>query len=65
MWAENFKKMDPFGCGILHKSDKVDGYFPIPLIRIVFALRSSEKKLSHMTYSSVSDGASSLDGGQP
>lgn len=35
---EIFKNMDPFKCGLLQDSDCVDGNFPIPIIRIVFAL---------------------------
>ena len=42
--AEILKKMDPFACGLLHESDKVDGYFPIPFIHIVFALCTNKQK---------------------
>jgi hypothetical protein len=63
--ARIFKKMDPFECGLLHKCNKVDGYLPTPLIRIVFALCGNEEKLDHMAYSSEPDGASSLSGGRP
>jgi hypothetical protein len=63
--AEIFKKMDPFACGLLHESDKMNGHFPIPLIRVVFAL-CGKPEFVHMTYSSPSNGASSLaDTGQP
>ena len=63
--AEIFKKMDPFACGLLHESDNVDGYFPIPLIRVVFAL-CGKPEVVHMKYSSPSKGALSLvDGGLP
>jgi hypothetical protein len=64
-WAEIFKKMDPFACGLLHKSDKMDGHFPILLIRVVFVL-CGKPEFVHMTYSSPSNSASSLvDMGQP
>jgi len=63
--AEIFTKMDPFACRLLHRSNKVDGYFPIPLIHVVFAL-CGKPEVVHMKYSSPSKGASSLvDGGLP
>jgi hypothetical protein len=36
--GEIFKNMNPFKCGILQKSDHLNGNFKIPIIRIVFAL---------------------------
>jgi hypothetical protein len=57
--AEIFQKMDPLGCGLLPKSAQVDGRFPIPIIRIVFALSSKEPAVTHKTYSSASKGTSS------
>ncbi|KAI0290187.1 hypothetical protein B0F90DRAFT_1820517 [Multifurca ochricompacta] len=36
-----FKEMDPFKCGLLDESDKQDGRFPIPLIRIFFSFSCS------------------------
>jgi hypothetical protein len=60
--AENFQKMDPLGCGLLLESDQVDGKFPIPIIRVVFALCNSKAPaVTHKTYSSPSEGASSVD----
>jgi hypothetical protein len=65
--AEIFQKMDPFGCGLLLEPDDVDGKFPIPIIHIIFALCSSkEPAVTHKTYSSASEGVSSVDDdGQP
>jgi len=63
---EIFKKMDPFACGLLHNSDCVDGNFPIPIIRIVFALCHGESVpsgVTRMTYTSPSLGSSYLDDG--
>jgi hypothetical protein len=60
--AKIFQKMDPFGCGLLLESDQVDGKFPIPIIRIVFALCSSKAPaVTRKTYTSPSEGASSVD----
>jgi hypothetical protein len=62
-----FKKMDPFKCGLLKDSDKVDGRFPIPIIRIVFSLSAPGKPaLTRKTYKLPSEGAKILgEGGQP
>jgi hypothetical protein len=57
--AEIFKKMDPFACGLLDKSDD----FHISIIRMVFALCSKEAGVIPMEYSSPSEGASSIDSG--
>jgi hypothetical protein len=59
--------MGPFDCGLLDASE-VRGRFSIPIIRIVFALRGKERTVTHMEYSSPSEGArsSSFDqNGQP
>jgi hypothetical protein len=53
--ADLFKQMDPFYCGLLNKSDVP--YFSIPIIRIVFALRGNQSEVTHMKYSSPSEGA--------
>jgi hypothetical protein len=55
--ADMFLKMDPFTCGLLDKSD-VDGYFRIPIIRIVFSLRGEGAVVTPMRYSTPSEGAS-------
>lgn len=55
-----FKKMDPFTCGLLGL-DNLSGPFPIPIIRIVFALCSKESVVTHQTYSSPSEGASRVN----
>ncbi|KAH9021093.1 hypothetical protein EDB83DRAFT_2320509, partial [Lactarius deliciosus] len=60
-----FKKMDPFKCGLLGDSDKVNGRFPIPIIRILFSLMSSEKNLTQMMYEVPTDGAEDLKDGRP
>ncbi|KAH9176091.1 hypothetical protein EDB89DRAFT_1882102 [Lactarius sanguifluus] len=64
--AEIFRKMDPFDCGLVTGPDF---YFPIPIIRIVFALNGKENKdlgVTRKTYTSPSDGALSTDrGGRP
>ncbi|KAH9030051.1 hypothetical protein EDB85DRAFT_1891783 [Lactarius pseudohatsudake] len=64
--AQIFKKMDPFACGLL-SLDKLERRFPIPIIRIVFALCSSKASgVTHKTYSSPAMGASYVDeNGQP
>jgi hypothetical protein len=60
--ANHFQKMDPFQCGLIDKSDD-NSLFPIPIIRIVFALRGNQSKVTYMRYSSPSKGAllASLD----
>jgi hypothetical protein len=65
---EMFKKMDPFACSLLNNSDKVNGRFPIPIIRLVFLIAKKEEKsaVTHKTYNSPSDGATSLgEDGRP
>ncbi|KAI0247841.1 hypothetical protein BJV78DRAFT_1285209 [Lactifluus subvellereus] len=59
--AELFQKLDPFQCGLLHKSDLggSNRRFPIPIIRIVFALRGKQSTVTPMRYSSPSEGANS------
>ncbi|KAH9015441.1 hypothetical protein EDB83DRAFT_2321310 [Lactarius deliciosus] len=64
-YASIFKKMDPFKCGLLGDSDKVNGRFPIPIIRILFSLMSSEKNLTQMMYEVPTDGAEDLKDGRP
>ncbi|KAH8983003.1 hypothetical protein EDB86DRAFT_3085749 [Lactarius hatsudake] len=59
-----FKKMDPFKCGLLGDSDKVNGWFPIPIIHILFSLMSSEKTLTQMMYEVPTDGAEDLKDGR-
>ena len=54
--ANHFQKMDPFHCGLIDKSDD-NSLFPIPIIRIVFALRGNQSKVTYMRYSSPSKGA--------
>jgi hypothetical protein len=56
--ARLFRKMDPFDCGLLDAD--VVGCFPIPIIRIVFALRGTQRKVTHMT-SSPEGGSSSSE----
>ncbi|KAI9445890.1 hypothetical protein H4582DRAFT_1901738 [Lactarius indigo] len=49
--AEIFQNMDPFKCGLLDDSDKVNGRFPIPIIRILFSLsinKSEEPSFTQM-----------------
>ncbi|KAH9016325.1 hypothetical protein EDB84DRAFT_1276909 [Lactarius hengduanensis] len=61
--AKIFRKMDPFDCGLVTGPDF---YFPIPIIRIVFALGGKESGVTRKTYTSPSDGALSVDrGGRP
>jgi hypothetical protein len=56
-----FRKMDPFKCGLLNESDKEDGRFPIPLIRIVFSLAgTTDPHLTRAVYKEPSDGAETL-----
>ena len=63
--AAIFKKMDPFACGLLEHDPHYEN-FPIPIIRIVFALCSNESEFTLKTYSSPLEGASYLDDdGQP
>ncbi|KAI0253034.1 hypothetical protein BJV78DRAFT_235120 [Lactifluus subvellereus] len=59
--AKLFRKIDPFEWGLLDKSDldKSSGRFPIPIVRIVFALRGKQTTVTPMSYSSSSKGASS------
>jgi len=59
---EVFKKMDPFGCSLLNDSDKVEGRFPIPIIRLVFLIAKKEgnSTVTQKIYNSPSDGATSL-----
>ncbi|KAI0255371.1 hypothetical protein BJV78DRAFT_761181 [Lactifluus subvellereus] len=65
--ADLFQKMDPFQCGLLDKSDRNVRPFSIPIIRIVFALRGNQAMVTHMRYSSPSEGAfpTGLDNGEP
>jgi hypothetical protein len=58
--AELFRRMDPFECGLFRKSDLDESShrFPIPIIRIVFALRGKQSNITP-GYSSPSEGASS------
>lgn len=64
---ELFKKMDPFGCSLLNNSDKVNGRFPIPIIRLVFLIAKKKHfAVTRKTYNSPSDGATSLgEDGRP
>jgi hypothetical protein len=56
-----FRKMDPFKCGLLNKSDKENGQFPIPLIHIVFSLAgTTDPHLARVVYKEPSDGAETL-----
>lgn len=56
-----FKKMDPFKCGLLNGADKVNGRFPIPIIRIVFSLSEpGGHSFTQKKYESPSDGAEAL-----
>ncbi|KAI9429189.1 hypothetical protein H4582DRAFT_2153637 [Lactarius indigo] len=64
--ASIFKKMDPFKCGLLGDSDKVDGRFPIPIIRILFSLIPSEKPgFTQMTYGVPTEGTENLEDRRP
>jgi hypothetical protein len=65
--ADLFQRMDPFQCGLLDKSDRNVRPFTIPIIRIVFALRGNQAMVTHMRYSSPSEGAlpAGLDNGEP
>ncbi|KAH9015314.1 hypothetical protein EDB84DRAFT_1567751 [Lactarius hengduanensis] len=58
--AKIFWKMDPFDCGLVTGPDF---YFPILIIRIVFALGGKESGVTQKTYTSSSDGALSVDRG--
>ncbi|KAI9434763.1 hypothetical protein BJY52DRAFT_1231070 [Lactarius psammicola] len=62
--ASIFRKMDPFKCGLLGDSDKVDGRFPIPIIRLLFSL-SGPGGVTQMTYNNPSEGTARLDDGHP
>ncbi|KAI0253835.1 hypothetical protein BJV78DRAFT_1359880 [Lactifluus subvellereus] len=58
--AELFRKIDPFECGLLDEADfDKSNRFPIPVIRIVFALRGKQSTVTPMSYSSPSEGACS------
>jgi hypothetical protein len=59
--------MDPFKCGLLNDADKVNGRFPIPIIRIVFSLSEpGSHSFTQKTYNSPSEGAEALGlDGQP
>jgi len=60
--SDIFRNMDPFECGLLQDSDCVDGKFPIPIIRIVFALchgPSTQSGVAQQCYTSPSEGSSS------
>jgi hypothetical protein len=56
------RNMDPVHRGLLEESDKVDGRFPIPIIRIVFSLSipnsSPDFGFCHVKYQSPSQGLS-------
>lgn len=64
---EVFQKMDPFGCLLLNDSDKVNGRFPIPIIRLVFLIaKKKDFAVTPKTYNSPSDGARSFgEDGRP
>lgn len=58
---EIFLKMDPFECGLAHKTtDNESGQFPIPIIRILFLLSTSKHDFWQHTYSSPSRGARTI-----
>ncbi len=62
--AKIFRKMDPFDCGLVPESRGLN--YPIPVIRLVFALCCKEPGLTQKTYESPSEGALSLGkDGQP
>jgi hypothetical protein len=53
---EIFRKMDPHHCHLLLPEDTdKDGMFPIPIIRIVFALSSNEQAVTQQTYEQPSE----------
>ncbi|KAI0291938.1 hypothetical protein B0F90DRAFT_306131 [Multifurca ochricompacta] len=59
---EMFRNMDPLKYELLDASDKKNGIFPIPIIRLLFSVSSKgNPKVEHMTYESPSDGAPALD----
>jgi len=60
-----FLKMDPFSCRLIYDIDKEDGRFPIPIIRIVFLLSASDHYFKQHRYTSPSQGAVTLQDGQP
>lgn len=62
---ETFRKMDPFSCGLIDNSDKVDGRFPIPIIRLVFLLAENQANVIQQTYESPSHGARTLQDEKP
>ncbi|KAI9445640.1 hypothetical protein BJY52DRAFT_1102519, partial [Lactarius psammicola] len=62
--ASIFRKMDPFKCGLLGDSNKVDGWFPILIIRLLFSL-SGPGGVTQMTYNNPSEGTARLDNGHP
>ncbi|KAI0292092.1 hypothetical protein B0F90DRAFT_1823220 [Multifurca ochricompacta] len=56
-----FRDMDPFESELLDASDKKNGIFQIPIIRLLFSLSSKgDPKVERMKYKSPSDGATSL-----
>ncbi|KAH9051995.1 hypothetical protein EDB83DRAFT_2316621 [Lactarius deliciosus] len=63
--ATIFQKMDPFKCGLLDDSNKVNGRFPIPIICILFSISSKEPALTQMKYNVASDGAVDIEKGLP
>ncbi|KAH9022530.1 hypothetical protein EDB83DRAFT_2527497 [Lactarius deliciosus] len=63
--ATIFQKMDPFKCGLLDDSNKVNGRFPIPIICILFSISSKEPALTQMKYNIASDGAMDIEKGLP
>jgi hypothetical protein len=62
---EVFQKMDPFQCNLINNSDKIDGRFPIPIIRLVFLLAEKESSFTQWTHKSPSQGATTLEDGRP
>ena len=56
--GEIFRKMDPYHCNLLLPEDNTceDGTFPIPIIRIVFALSSNEQAVTQQMYGQPSEG---------
>jgi hypothetical protein len=59
-----FLKMDPFSCHLIDDSDKVDGLFPVPIIRILFLL-SAEPGFTQWTYGSPSQGSATVNNNKP
>lgn len=59
---ELFLKMDPFQCGLLNKSkDLEDGIFPIPIIRLLFLLRTGNDEPSVKMYKPPSQGTTTVE----